>query len=303
MAVGLFFIRGRTPPWQWKGSPVKIGVAFCAYAPAGSPRTYAIQKRLSRNVAAIYGVQHFTVAKTPQEQMRTRALVVESDPDVVDMLLRQLRETSVGRVDHAADGQSGVAMAESFEYQLICTELLVPKLGGPQLCRALRAAVGQPWLMAVTAKADAVSGLLGMETGIDDYVLKPVEPRELVRKVQQLLERPRRRPSARRQKLSDSAAAVIRLSHETEEVFLEGTAVPRLSTAEFEMVALLATNAGVWLSDKQILATLWGLYPPVTLKALGVNLRVLGMKMKGPTGHRYLEFHKGRVRLRPGMVE
>lgn len=226
--------------------------------------------------------------------------MLESDSGVADLLIQHLRTTSVSRVDHAADGASGVAMAESIEYRLICLELLMPKLGGPDLCKALRAARGEAALMAVTARVEDVSSLLGAESGIDDYIVKPIEPRELVRKAEVLI---RRRPPAAAWSSyprDDFSVAGLSLSASMKGVILEGKSVTNLSPAELELICFLARNAGVSLSEEEILATLWGLYPPVSLKCLGVNLRLLGMKLRGiDTGHRYLSFGRGRVRLDP----
>lgn len=227
---------------------------------------------------------------------------MESDSGVADLLIQHLRTTSVSRVDHAADGASGLAMAESFEYRLICLELLMPKLGGPDLCKALRAARREAALVAVTARVEDVSSLLGTESGIDDYIVKPIEPRELVRKADVLI---RRRPPASAWNSSrppdDFSVAGLSIFPSMKGVVVEGKSVANLSPAELELICLLARNAGVSLSEEEILATLWGLYPPVNLKCLGVNLRLLGMKLRGiDTGHRYLSFGRGRVRLDPG---
>lgn len=218
------------------------------------------------------------------------------------MLVQHLRTASVSRVDHAADGPSGVAMAESFEYRLICLELLMPKLGGPDLCRALRAARKEAALMAVTARVEAVSSLLGTESGIDDYIAKPIEPRELVRRAELLLSR---RPAGTTWNsaylLDDFSVGELSIFPSMKGVVLEGRPVTNLSPAEFELICFLARNAGVSLSEEEILAALWSLYPPVTLRSLGINLRLLGMKLRGLLkGHRYLSFGRGRVRLQPG---
>lgn len=227
--------------------------------------------------------------------------MLESDSGVADLLIQHLRTTSVSRVDHAADGASGLAMAESFDYRLICLELLMPKLGGPDLCKALRAARREAALMAVTARVEDVSSLLGTESGIDDYIVKPIEPRELVRKADVLI---RRRPPASAwnssRPLDDFSVTGLSIFPSMKSVVVEGRSLTNLSPAEWELICFLARNAAVSLSEEEILASLWGLYPPVNLKCIGVNLRLLGMKLRGiDTGHRYLSFGRGRVRLDP----
>ena len=222
--------------------------------------------------------------------------MLESDPCVADMLVQQLRATSVSRVDHAADGPSGVAMAESFDYRLVCLELLMPRLGGAQLCAALRAARRDSALLAVTAHAENISSLLGNESGIDDYIMKPVDPRELSRKAEYLIGRCREDAES---KLPDSfTAGNLTILPAKKSLVLESRPVINLSSAEFELLCFLAQNAGTSLSEEDILASLWGLYPPLNFRALGIDLRVLGMKLRGPaSGRRYLACARGRVTL------
>ena len=220
--------------------------------------------------------------------------MLESDPCVADMLVQQLRATSAARVDHAADGPSGVAMAEAFDYRLICLELLMPRLGGAQLCAALRAARRDAALLAVTAHAENISSLLGNESGIDDYILKPVDARELSGKAEYLIARCREDTEW---KLRDSfTAGNLTIFPAKKSVVLESRPIINLSPAEFELVWFLAQHAGTLLSEEDILASLWGLYPPLTFRALGIDLRVLGMKLRGPAGgRRYLTCANGRV--------
>lgn len=238
-----------------------------------------------------------------KEQVQNRALVLESDPDVANVLVQHLRtSSSVSRVDHAADGPSGVAMAESFEYRLICLELVMPKLGGPDLCKTLRAARVEAALLAVTACAEAASSLLGTEAGIDDYIVKPIEPHELVRKAEVLISRPTVGAARNSAYLRDDfSVAGLSIFPSMKGVIVEGRLVTNLSPAEFELICFLARQAGDSLSEEEILASLWGLHPPVNLRSLGVNLRQLGMKLRGRlTGHRYLSFGRGRVRFDAG---
>ena len=231
--------------------------------------------------------------------MQTQALVLESDLRVADLVIQQLRTAGVARVDHAGDGPSGVAMAESFRYRLVCTELLMPRLGGAELCKALRGANDRSALMAVTARVDAVSSLLGTGPGIDDYVLKPLEPQELVRKAQALIaELPFEATPSSTHSPEDVVLGGMAISPASGEIVLEGKRLCELSSAEFELIWFLARAPGRWLFERELIAGLWGLHPPVTLKSLGINLRLLGIHLRGPeTGHRYLSFERRRLRL------
>lgn len=240
------------------------------------------------------------VANSPLDTVKKRALTIESDPQVADLLVSALKGALGSPVDHAADGQTAVSMAESFDYSLIALELTAPTLGGAELCAALRSAQPLCPLLAVTARADAIPFLLGTRSGVDDYVLKPIVPRELAAKAlalwagQPTLARP-----AAASAPPDFAVGGISFRSAERSLVVENKESGALSVAEFDLVCFLARNAGVWFSEEQILAALWGLNPPVSLRYLGIDFRRLRMKLRGVvTGFRYLAVAgDGRMRL------
>ena len=229
---------------------------------------------------------------------KKRALVIESEAEVADLLVRTLSATSVSHADHARDGQAGLAMAEAFDYALIAFELMVPKLGGPNLCRALREATVSP-LLAVTARADAVAALLGTRSGFDDYVCKPVVEEELATKARALLARSTSIELPATFKPSDLRLGDVSFRAATRTIIVEGRTVSGFSVAEFELLHFLATHAGASFPEEEILATLWRLRTPVKLKQLSVDLRQLQQKLRGLiTGFRYVTVTEdGRIRF------
>lgn len=224
--------------------------------------------------------------------------MIESEPEVADLLVRSLGARVVSRADHASDGQAGLAMAEAFDYALIAFELMVPRLGGPKLCGALREATRSP-LLAVTARADAVAALLGTQRGFDDYVFKPVVEEELAAKAQALLARSAGIELPSTFKPSDLRLGDVSFRAGARAVIVEGRTVSGFSLAEFELLHFLAGHAGASFSEEEILATLWRLRSPVRLKQLSVDLRRLQQKLRGPvTGFRYLAVtDQGRMRF------
>ncbi|OGA64225.1 MAG: hypothetical protein A3G81_25160 [Betaproteobacteria bacterium RIFCSPLOWO2_12_FULL_65_14] len=228
-----------------------------------------------------------------------RALVIESEGEVAERLVRALGAAGVSHAAHASDGHTGLAMAEAFDYALITLELMVPKLGGPDLCRALREARPASPLLAVTARADAVALLLGTRYGIDDCVFKPVVEGDLTAKARALLARSTIITQAAAPEISDLRVGDVSFSPATRTIVVEGRTLPAFSAAEFELLYFLATHAGASFPEEEILATLWGLHPPVRLKQLSVDLRHVQQKLRGlMTGFRYVTMtERGRMRF------
>lgn len=221
---------------------------------------------------------------------KDRILLIESNPDAAKEMTRALRSARLGEVDHAPDGEAASSMAESFDYSMAVLELMVPKLGGPALCKALRDVRPDMPLLAVTARADAVPMLLGMKCGVDDYLFKPIDTDELVFKAAASLSRPPGGAAAPAERSASKASAgEVSVDRETLSVVVEGRALSQLSLAQFELLDFLVRNPGVAFSQEELLAELWRLRPPARLKHVGVDLSQLRRRTTGLiSGLRYL---------------
>src|SRR5215510_13333019 len=94
------------------------------------------------------------------------------------------------RVDCAADGRSGLALAARDHFDAVILDLMLPDMDGLDVCRAMRARSSLPILM-LTARGDAMDRVIGLEIGADDYLPKPFEPRELLARLRAILRRSR----------------------------------------------------------------------------------------------------------------
>lgn len=190
-------------------------------------------------------------------------------------------------------------MAESVAYRLITLDLMMPKLGGPALCRSLRELRPESAILAITARSDAIASLLGMQFGIDDYLYRPIVPSELVRKVEALLLRPKEAASEPDGQ-ADLVVGGISLRSSSRSVGVNGRRVATVSVAEFDLLCLLARHPESVFSEDEILAKLWGLGPPIRLKHLSVDLRALRLKLKeASSGFRHLQLTKAGLQLVP----
>ena len=118
-----------------------------------------------------------------------RVLVVEDDPSVATGLQRALGGEGF-RVDHARDGAEGLDFAQAGTYDLIVLDLMLPKMNGYQVCRTLRAEDDATPIMMLTAKAGEWDEAEGLDTGADDYLIKPFSMVVFLARVRALLRRP-----------------------------------------------------------------------------------------------------------------
>ncbi len=131
-----------------------------------------------------------------------RVLVVEDDADIADVLRRSLRQEGY-EVRTSADGVDALDVATGFVPDLVVLDLGLPRLDGVEVCRRLRADGDVPILM-LTARAETEDRVDGLDSGADDYLVKPFERQELLARIRALL---RRRPPARHRPRSRSATS------------------------------------------------------------------------------------------------
>ena len=116
-----------------------------------------------------------------------RVLVVEDEPDLLDSLVKALREDGYA-VDAAADGEEGLYKAQDYDYDAILLDIMLPKLDGWELLERLRKKKRTPILM-LTARDAVRDRVRGLDTGADDYVVKPFDLDELLARLRALIRR------------------------------------------------------------------------------------------------------------------
>lgn len=179
-------------------------------------------------------------------------LVIEDDPGIAH-IIRLYLERDGHRVRVVGDGLTGLEAARADEPSLIVLDLMLPRLDGVQVCRALRQESDVPIIMA-TARAEEEDRLAGFDLGADDYIVKPFSPRELSARVRAVLRR-----SARQ-----SAAEVPAITHGDMVIDLQARAVsvgaqrPTLTPTEFRILVMLASQPGRAFTRDQIIETVFG---------------------------------------------
>lgn len=182
----------------------------------------------------------------------TRILVVEDEPVVVEVVERYLLREGYS-VLTAGDGEAGLQRFTESRPHLVVLDLMLPKLGGMEVCRRIREQSRTPIIM-LTARGDEMDRIAGFETGADDYLAKPFSPRELVARVKAVLRRSYDDATADPGGLVVSGDITIDPRSRTVDV--GGTSVD-LTAREFDLLQFLTANSGTVFSREQLLERVW----------------------------------------------
>jgi two-component system, OmpR family, response regulator RegX3 len=202
---------------------------------------------------------------------RVRVLVVEDEESFIDALRIGLDREGFDVVV-ATDGVAAIDAFETSRPDLILLDLMLPKLSGIDVCRALRERSEVP-IIVVSAKSEEIDTVLLLELGADDFVTKPYRLRELVARMRAVQ---RRRVSA--EPRVDGGAVVeaggIRLEPDTRRCYVRGTEV-KLRRKEFELLHLLLANSGLVLTRDVLIDRVWGSDYVGDTKTLDVHVKRL----------------------------
>ena len=204
-------------------------------------------------------------------------LVAEDEESFVDALAVGLAREGF-EVSIARDGPEALQLFESLDPDLVLLDIMLPKMSGVDVCRAIRARSQVPIIM-VTAKGTEIDTVVGLEVGADDYVTKPYRLRELVARMRAVLRRAPAPAAARTSGEDHSPSAVlevgdVRVDPDRHRVFVRGQEV-HLRRKEFELLALLIENAGRVLTRDTLIDRVWGTDYVGDTKTLDVHIKRL----------------------------
>ena len=212
--------------------------------------------------------------------MRDTILVVDDEPDVVDLVRYHLHRAGFD-VLIALTGPSGLTAAAESRPDAIVLDIMLPQMTGIEVCKALRTNMQTSAIpiLILTAKAEPSERIAGLELGIDDYITKPFSPRELVLRVQNVLRRLR----------SVQTSSLVRVDEfcvdkGNFEISLSGRRL-ELTTTEFKLLALLVERRGRILSRETLLQDVWGYENAIDTRTVDTHVRRLREKL-GPAANR-----------------
>lgn len=215
--------------------------------------------------------------------MSQKILVIDDEKNIVDILAFNLKKEGF-EVVTAADGKQGLEAAFNEDPDLILLDVMMPEMSGFDVCKKVREKMNTPIIM-LTARAEELDKVLGLELGADDYVTKPFGVRELVARVKANL---RRKP---KENANDQLAATVEeqtncmkfrdivIDLDRYEVVKRGVTL-ELTLREFELVKFLASQKSQIFSRESLLEKVWGYEYYGDLRTVDVTIRRLREKLE-----------------------
>ncbi len=206
-------------------------------------------------------------------------LVVDDEASIRELLSFNLKKNGYS-VETAADGREALAKAAGMD--LVLLDIMLPEDDGLEVCRRLKAdpqTSGIPIIM-LTAKAEEIDRVLGLELGADDYVVKPFSMRELLARVKAVLRRSAKDSQSEKGREETLKIGGLRLDFSSYQAWLHDEPIA-LTPKEYELLKLLVTNPGRAFTRDELLERIWGYEYYGDTRTVDVHSRHLRAKLKG----------------------
>jgi two-component system alkaline phosphatase synthesis response regulator PhoP len=220
--------------------------------------------------------------------MAATVLVVDDEKDLVELVKYHLEKEGLKCLE-ARDGETALQVAKERSPDLVVLDLMLPGLDGIEVCRKLRKdpKTSSMAIIMLTAKAEEVDRIVGLEMGADDYMVKPFSPRELVARVRAVLRRGQGQelPTIKR-------VGTLEVDEGKHQVSVGGTVVV-LTVKEFDLLCALMRASGRVLNRDQILESVWGYSNAVDIESRTVDVHIRRLREKLGKEHKRIVTVKG----------
>ncbi|MBQ9098578.1 MAG: response regulator transcription factor [Clostridia bacterium] len=185
-----------------------------------------------------------------------RILVVD-DEIRIRSIIRKYAEFEGHTVTEAGDGMEAVSLCRRETFDIIILDIMMPELDGFSACREIRKTADTPIIM-LSARGEEYDKINGFELGVDDYVVKPFSPRELMLRVEAVMKRMKRRePDREKNQIVELDNGGLRVDLTARIVYIDGARVD-MSPKEYDLFFYLLRNRNVALSREKLLNEVWG---------------------------------------------
>jgi two-component system, OmpR family, alkaline phosphatase synthesis response regulator PhoP len=207
--------------------------------------------------------------------MNSRILMVEDEPGVV-LVVADLLRAEGHSVETAAEGNAGLRKATEEKFDLLILDLMLPGLGGFEICHIVRERGFDRAILMLTAKGQIADRVQGLRTGADDYLVKPFDPDELLARVAALLRRVH--------KVDLTPVMKIQFGNVSADfaqmMFLKNNKPVALAAKEAELLRFLVNHRGQVLSRERILRQVWSEQQFITDRTVDVHVAWLRQKLE-----------------------
>lgn len=218
-------------------------------------------------------------------------LIVDDEKDLVELVSYNLRKEGFS-VHASYDGEDALSKMKNNDFDLLILDLMLPGMDGLELLRFIRSdsRLSHLPVLMLTAKAEEIDRVIGLEMGADDYVTKPFSPRELVARVKALMRRISRK--------AEEPEGILRfgdleIDRERYAVRVKGRDI-KLSTTEFKLLLYLAERKGRIFTRENLLDAVWGNEVYVEPRTVDVHIRRLRQQIEDDASKpRYIKTRRG----------
>lgn len=219
------------------------------------------------------------------EKQKVKILVVDDEPDIVEILTYNLKKEGY-EVESAEDGIQAVKLAKKFNPDVILLDIMMPNQDGVETCRQIREIpeLKSTFIIFLTARSEEYSEVAAFDVGADDYINKPIKPRALMSRIAALF----RRESKKEQELAQIKIKDLIVDRTSYTIDKSGKTIT-LPKKEFELLYFLAKNPNVVFSRDELLQNIWGADVFVLARTVDVHIR----KIREKIGEDYITTVKG----------
>ncbi len=181
-------------------------------------------------------------------------LLIVDDEQKIREVIREYSEFNGHTVEEAADGMTAVGLCKLNDYDLIVLDVMMPKLDGFTACKEIKKHKDIPVIM-LSARSEEYDKLFGFELGIDDYVVKPFSPKELMARINAVLMRKSRQAPQPPSGTMEFGGLSVNIAART--VYVDGNKI-ELTPKEYDLLFYLIENRNIALSRDKLLQDIWG---------------------------------------------
>lgn len=183
-------------------------------------------------------------------------MLIVDDEEKIRAVVREYAEFEEFEVTEARDGMEAVNLCRENDYDIIIMDVMMPRLDGYSACKEIRKHKNIPVIM-LSARGEEYDKLFGFETGIDDYVVKPFSPRELMARVRAVLARSQAAKAAPEEPEQRLKFQGLEIDLAGREVYVDGKRAS-MTPKEYDLLFYLVKNKGLALSRDKLLEEVWG---------------------------------------------
>ena len=186
-------------------------------------------------------------------------ILVVDDESRIRAIIKKYAEFEGHQVTEAGDGMEAVTLCRTHDYDMIIMDIMMPELDGFSACREIRK-ISQTPIIMLSARGEEYDKINGFELGVDDYVVKPFSPKELMLRVEAVMKRVNRQSAAPKQPQNvviELDNGGLRADVTARLVYIEGERVD-MSPKEYDLFFYMLSNRNIALSREKLLCEVWG---------------------------------------------